>query len=254
MTLVHAADTASRAWLGALKLLAGSQRTGYFREMPGGTAQIVTGAPFPSLNGVAAVVGIPSPEEIAELAGSARLREVAWTIHVRGDGVDERIAAIAGRNGLTGSMPLPFMVRDLTVADAAEVPFARRITDADSVSYQRTMAAGFEAPEPLFTIFAEPAVVALPGGSGYLVEVDGVPVATSFGVMVGDQVGVFNIAVPPAFRRKGYGRLATAAVLRDAYAAGARTAFLHATPDGLPLYRAMGFEVAENWTVFSAGA
>ncbi|WP_250030184.1 GNAT family N-acetyltransferase [Paractinoplanes maris] len=254
MTLVDAAGTASRAWLGALKLLAGSQRRGYFREMPGGTAEIVTGAPFPSLNGVAAVTLDPSPDEIAELAGSPRLQEVSWTIHVRGDDVDERIAEIASKHGLTGSMSQPFLVRALTDADAAGVPFARRITDADSVTYQRTMAAGFEAPEPLFTIFAEPAVLALPGASGYLVEVDGVPVATAFGVQVGDQVGVFNIAVPPAFRSKGYGRLATAAVLHDAYAAGARTAFLHATPDGLSLYRAMGFELAENWTVFAAGA
>ncbi|MCO8270209.1 GNAT family N-acetyltransferase [Actinoplanes sp. TRM 88003] len=254
MTLVDTADTAARAYLGALKLLAGSQRNGYFRQTPGGTAEIVTGAPFPSLNGIVAVGLDPSADEIAELAASPRLNEVAWTIHVRGDDVDPRIVGVAGRHGLTGSMPLPFLVRPLTEADAADVPTARRITGADSIAYQRTMAAGFEAPEPLFTIFAETAVVELPGASGYLVEVDGVPVATSFGVLVGDQVGVFNIAVPPAFRRKGYGRVATAAVLKDAYAAGARTAFLHATPDGLPLYRAMGFELAENWTVFAAGA
>ncbi|MCY1139401.1 GNAT family N-acetyltransferase [Actinoplanes sp. Pm04-4] len=254
MTLVDAADTAASAWLGALKLLAGSQRNGYFRQTPGGTAEIVTGAPFPSLNGVAAVTRDPSPDEIAELAASPRLAEVAWTIHVRGDDVEERIVEVAAKHGLTGSMPLPFMIRELTEADAADVPAARRITNADSVAYQRTMAAGFEAPEPLFTIFAEPAVIELPGATGYLLEVDGVPVATSFGLQVGDQVGVFNIATPPAFRRKGYGRLATAAVLSDAYKAGARTAFLHATPDGLPLYQAMGFELAENWTVFAAGA
>ena len=254
MTLVDTADIAARAWLGALKLLAGSQRDGWFSQTPGGTAEIVTGAPFPSLNGVAAITRDPSPGEIAELAASPRLNDVAWTIHVRGEDVDERIVGVADKHGLTGSMPLPFMVRELTAADAADVPAAHRITSSDSMSYQRTMAAGFEAPEPLFTIFAEPAVVELPGASGYLVEVDGVPVATSFGLLMGDQVGVFNIAVPPAFRRKGYGRVATAAVLRDAYAAGARTAFLHATPDGLPLYRAMGFELAENWTVFAAGA
>ncbi|MFE1850444.1 hypothetical protein [Streptomyces sp. NPDC059489] len=41
-----------------------------------------------------------------------------------------------------------------------------------------------------------------------------------------------------------------AAVLSDAYRNGARTAFLHASPMGVPLYRAMGFRLAESWTVF----
>jgi ribosomal protein S18 acetylase RimI-like enzyme len=43
----------------------------------------------------------------------------------------------------------------------------------------------------------------------YLVELEGVRVATSFGVLVDDLVGVFNIAVPPQYRRRGYGRAAT---------------------------------------------
>jgi GNAT superfamily N-acetyltransferase len=86
----------------------------------------------------------------------------------------------------------------------------------------------------------------------YLVEVEGVPVATSFGVLVDDLVGVFNIAVPPPYRRRGYGRAATAAVLRAAYEEGARTAFLHASPLGAPLYQVMGFRRTENWTLFTA--
>ncbi|MER8226445.1 GNAT family N-acetyltransferase [Streptomyces sp. NPDC094143] len=79
----------------------------------------------------------------------------------------------------------------------------------------------------------------------------GEPAATSFGVLVGDAVGVFNVTVLPQHRRRGYGRAATRAVLRDAHAAGARTAFLHSTPPGVPLYEAMGFHTAENWTAFT---
>lgn len=58
--------------------------------------------------------------------------------------------------------------------------------------------------------------------------------------------------VPPQYRRRGYGRAATAAVLRDAYEEGARTAFLHASPLGVPLYQVMGFRLTENWTLFTA--
>jgi len=61
-----------------------------------------------------------------------------------------------------------------------------------------------------------------------------------------------NISVPEHHRRRGYGRLATAAVLRDAYASGARTAFLHSSPMAVPLYEGMGFRTAGNWTVCHA--
>jgi ribosomal protein S18 acetylase RimI-like enzyme len=112
--------------------------------------------------------------------------------------------------------------------------------------------AGYEGPEEAFSVFATPSVMEHTSMRGYLAESGGVPVATSFGVLVDDLVGVFNIAVPPQYRRRGYGRGATAAVLCDAYAAGARTAFLHSSPLGVPLYQEMGFSIAENWTRFSA--
>ncbi|MBM2622752.1 GNAT family N-acetyltransferase [Actinoplanes sp. LDG1-06] len=252
MNLETAADTAARAWLDAVRMLAGTQHNGFFRRTPGGTAELITGAPFPALNGVAAISRKPSAEEISEFSDSPRLREVPWTIHVRGDAIEPEVVAVADDHGLAKRLALPLMVRELTEEDAAEVPGARRISAADGLAYQRTMAAGFEAPEPLFAIFADPAVIDMASGRAYLVEVDGVPVATAFGLIAGDVVGVFNIAVPPAFRRKGYGRRATAAVLRDAYRDGVRTAFLHSSVPGMPLYLDMGFQVAENWSVFSA--
>ncbi|WP_370963746.1 hypothetical protein [Amycolatopsis sp. cg9] len=41
-------------------------------------------------------------------------------------------------------------------------------------------------------------------------------------------------------------------MLREGYALGARTAFLHASPPGVPLYEAMAFAHAENWSLFTA--
>ncbi len=249
MKLENAADAAARAWLDAVKLLAGTQPQGYFRESPGGTAEMVTGAPFPALNGVASAAREPSAAEIASLTASPRLNGYAWSIHLRGDTVNDEIVRIADSHGLAMRQALPLMVKEIDAPPPAAR--ARRITSADSTVYQRTMAAGFEAPEPLFAIFTDPALLADPRANGYLLEVDGVPVATSFGVLSGDVVGVFNVAVPPPFRRKGYGRLATSAVLADAYASGARLAYLHSSADGYALYQQMGFELAEHWSVFA---
>ncbi|GAB2569994.1 hypothetical protein Aab01nite_06690 [Paractinoplanes abujensis] len=252
MNLETAADAAARAWLDALRMLAGTQPDGYFHETAAGTAEYMTGAPFATLNGITAFSRTPSAAEISECSDSARLHQVPWTIQVRGDAVDPEIVAVAGDHGLAKREARPLLVRPLTPADAADVPAARRVTAADSLPYRRTMAAGFEAPEPLFAVFADPAVFALPAARAYLVEVDGVPVASAFGIVTGGLAGVSNIAVPPPFRRKGYGRLATAAVLREAQLSGARTAYLHSTPAGMPLYLDMGFTLAENWSVFAA--
>ncbi|MFG2632305.1 GNAT family N-acetyltransferase [Streptomyces sp. NPDC048473] len=85
----------------------------------------------------------------------------------------------------------------------------------------------------------------------YIVEFKDEPVTTSYGIHVGDHVGVFNITVPPEQRRSGYGRAATQAVPRDGYSSGAHTAILNASEAGIHLYESMGFRVAEYWTQLS---
>jgi N-acetylglutamate synthase len=123
----------------------------------------------------------------------------------------------------------------------------------DGGLYQKSPAAGFEAPEEIFEDFSTPSLLEGPGMTAYVAEVDGVAVATSFAGRVDDQLGVFNVSVVPEHRRRGYGKAVTAAVLRDGYSTGARTAFLTSTEDGFPLYKSMGFRTAESWTSFTAG-
>jgi len=53
-------------------------------------------------------------------------------------------------------------------------------------------------------------------------------------------------------RRRGLGRTATTAVLRDAYACGARVADLKRSPDGKPVYESLGFVAVENWRTYVA--
>jgi N-acetylglutamate synthase len=246
-------DDAAHAWLAASRTMLSTLPDGFIRETAHGTTEIVTGFPFPALNAVVDVTRDPSPDEIAEYAASPRLRELPWSLQLRAAPVDEKIVRIAADHGLTHRETMPFMLRELTAADVAPQPGVRRVTTADGEAVVRTMAAGFESPEEPFALYGSAAVLELDGVSLYLVEADGVPVATALGVVSGDVAGVFNIAVAPAFRRRGYGRLATAAVLSDGYAAGARTAYLTATADGFPLYARMGFRHVETWSLFFPG-
>jgi N-acetylglutamate synthase len=243
-------DVAVAAWLRAIALCAETLPGGFHRTGAHGTAELVTGLPVATLNGVFQVGPVLDPEEIAAFAGSPRPAGLPWSLQVRGAAEADKIAPIAAVHKLDQRTTLPFMLKDLTGLDevTGEV---RRVSGAERDLYRRALAAGFEAPEHIFEGFTAPALLDHPATRSYVVEVAGEVVATSFGVLVDDLVGVFNIAVPPEHRRRGYGRLATAAVLREAYPDGARTAFLHASPLGVPLYAAMGFHTAETWNILS---
>ena len=53
---------------------------------------------------------------------------------------------------------------------------------------------------------------------------------------------VLNVYTRPAFRRRGYGRAVMEALLADARAMELCSVELKATEDGVPLYKAVGFE------------
>jgi ribosomal protein S18 acetylase RimI-like enzyme len=110
------------------------------------------------------------------------------------------------------------------------------------------MAAGFEAPAEIILSLMTESVIDAPWAGTYLVEVDGLPVATGLGILSGDHIGVYNIAVVPERRDRGYGWLVTERVLTDGFAAGATTAYLHSSKAGRPLYESMGFRTVETWT------
>ncbi|MFD8035585.1 GNAT family N-acetyltransferase [Streptomyces sp. NPDC059717] len=247
-------DMAAQAWMKALFLFAEAQPGGHVRRGASGTSELVTTAPMPFLNGVISTAREADAEEITAFAASPHLRSVPWSVQVRGEEVDERIVATASGHGLRTRMEMPFMLKGLGEGDLRGFPDdgvnVRRVMSDESALYRTTMAAGYEGPEEIFSIFVTRSLMEHVSMRAYVTEAEGVPVATSFGVQVDDLVGVFNIAVPPRHRRRGYGTAATAAVLSDAYENGARTAFLHASPMGVPLYQAMGFRLAESWTVF----
>ncbi|MGW4642493.1 GNAT family N-acetyltransferase [Sphaerisporangium sp. NPDC004334] len=247
-------DTAAAVWMDAMKMFARAQPSGFSRDGAHGTSQVISGAAMPLLNGVFSSAREPDAAEIAAFAGSPELRSMPWSVQVRGERFDPRIADTAAAHGLARRSTLPFMLKSLSQADAADAEDGaskvRPVGGDESALYQAMLAAGYEGPPSLFTPMCLPSVLDHPAMRAYVAEEAGEPVATSFGVFLGDHVAVFNIAVLPAHRRRGHGRAATAAVLRDGYAIGARTAFLHSSTMGVPLYESMGFHIAENWTTF----
>lgn len=81
--------------------------------------------------------------------------------------------------------------------------------------------------------------------------VDGLPVAmTGFNARVPGIVQVGGVYTPPDLRRRGYARLAVALHLREARAAGEKTAILFATTDAaVRAYVAIGFQPADAYSL-----
>ncbi|MFM0075897.1 GNAT family N-acetyltransferase [Paraburkholderia sediminicola] len=192
---------------------------------------------------------------MSSLAASYDNEALPWSIQLRSAPVNSGIAQIAADRGLTVSFTLPFMIKHLGADNGrALLPgniIVRRVPAQDRDTYNTALASGFEAPGEACKGFSAPHILSAKGMTAFLVEESGIPVATSFRIAVNGHVGVFNISTLPAYRRRGYARAATIAVLQHAYAQGARTAFLHCTPAARGVYASLGFVTSEEWPVYA---
>ena len=67
------------------------------------------------------------------------------------------------------------------------------------------------------------------------------PVTTAMGWTANAATGIFQVATPPAHRRRGYGGAVTSRAVLDGFAAGADLAWLQSSRVGERLYRKLGF-------------
>jgi hypothetical protein len=256
MTALESVDEAVLAWQCAMEILCNLLPDGVVHKGTRGTCALTTGVPTAALNGVFSLSHQPDVTEIDAFAASFSESALPWSIQIREEASRDAIAEIARRYGLTRSYPMPFMTRRLDgvkpSTPASGDATVRRISEDEHQIYRQVVTAGFETHERIFADLTRPEVIGEKGMSAYLVEEAGIPVATSFGALMGQCVGVFNISTVPWSRRRGYARMATTAVLQRAYASGARTAFLHSTPAGYRVYESLGFETSETWQVFVA--
>ena len=248
---MHTNDFFVAAWQDALTRLA-TTFTGSVTELIPGLIAVNSGVPIPNLNGpLATATDIDDAELIAALARYTAAGP--WSLQLR-TAPSAAVVAAAAERGLTTPLPLPFMTRELSAADTElELPdgvTVRTVSPAEHTDYADTLADAFGAPRPMLASLGSPELLGAEGMTAYLVEDGGRPVATGFGIRTADTVGCVNIAVLPDHRRRGLGTIATQAVLADAVADGATTAYLHASPLGFPVYQRLGFTVAEQWTMF----
>jgi len=164
----------------------------------------------------------------------------------------ERLGLERAEAELAMAMPLGQLARAIPEVPGLEV---RRVTRADELeAFARLSAANWTPPDPdviAFYDLAAPALLAPHSPQWlYVGYVDGEPVATAEATVVDGTVGLYNISTLISYRGRGIGSQMTWRPLRDALARGADLGVLQAAPDGVGVYRRLGYRTFGDITEF----
>ena len=198
-------------------------------------------------------------EEMRALAAMYRERgrKLAWVTysHEPDDVIDRALAAndFKQADSIVG---MALSLADWTSAEAG-IPGleVRAIREPREIAqYREVILAGFGIPEPMAELFSEvfvdgpnrDAAVA----EHYLAYMDGVPVTTITTFAQGDTAGIYNIATPEAYRRRGFARATLDHVVREVQAKGIQWAVIHATSMGASVYPKVGFKEEMTFNIY----
>lgn len=209
--------------------------------------------PLPSFNGVWVDDNTTVDEIAAALAELGDVESMLGIMTRSTTATD--VEAIARELGYTASEELPGMA--MTRAEFRPPPSddgleVLRLETADGFAQALAVAAvGFEAPADLLAPLYMLEVTSLDGVAFYLGRVNGQDVTTAMHVVMGHDVGIFNVATPQEHRGHGYGAAITAHAVRAGFDAGASFAYLQSSELGLSVYRRLGFREVEMYTLFT---
>ena len=111
----------------------------------------------------------------------------------------------------------------------------------------------FNVPSAWFREIFEDPKVWKSGFVGYVGYLNGEPVSTAATVIAAGVVGVYNVATAPLYQRRGYGEALMRHALDQAREqSGIERTVLQSTPQGLNLYRRMGYSVVTNLQVYNS--
>jgi GNAT superfamily N-acetyltransferase len=205
---------------------------------------VASGIPAAFFNGVYATAAVADPEAVIDDAIEfMAAHEVPWLLWVR-EGVDDALLDAGRRRGLSDAggppgMVLPSIGEKPALPDGFEV---ERVVDASGIDTFRDVAArGFEMPHEILERLVTPETVSDPNVVAVIGSVDGVAVSTALACVSGATVGIYNVATPEAYRRRGFGEAITWAAIEAGEGLGGDHAALQASELGAPVYRSMGF-------------
>lgn len=232
------------------RALAEAAPAGSVRE-EGGTFAFVTGLPLPMFNGciVTDPDRAPGLGEAVSWIEDHQVPFSLWTPSIAAADVD----ALAAEHGLTREpQPLPGMVLH-PVPPSPSAPrglMIEPVIGARGSDFARVVV-GLGLGEETAGQLTSPSFVARDDVDLFVGYLDGAPVSTSVAISSAGAGGVVNVLTLEEARGRGVGTAMTWAAVQAGVARGHDTVVLQATPMGLPVYRAMGFETVVEYAEYA---
>lgn len=211
---------------------------------------IAMGLPYDFYNGVyRSVLDGPNVDaQIDSVVAEFQNRHLPMMWHIGPSASPTNLPELLQRHGLYHVEDEPGMVIELgTMNQSIEAPHNLGIslvdTDLDLCKWVSVWA--FDASEEVMSDLVDiHRQFGIGGGNPwryYIGSVEGKPVATSLLFFGEKAAAVHWVVTLPEFKRRGIGAAMTVHALRDARAAGYRHAVLTASPEGVGVYRRLGF-------------
>jgi len=160
-------------------------------------------------------------------------------------------AAACEAAGLISAGSSPLMFADIR-GIAPPGDFDIRPVDAGNwPDHLATIADGFGMPLELVAGIFPPSVLK---EDYYAVNVyfEGQTASTAALIVTDDIAGVYNVATPEPFRRRGLGEAATRAVIAEGARRGCTSTTLQASDMGYPIYERIGYRTIIRWPMFTS--
>lgn len=207
----------------------------------GGVVMAFTGSSVAFFNQILVTDHLATIEDWQAAVREARRRVPGFATHLR-IGPDDRFERLARRVMLPiPAAPTPGMI----LKPLPEAPPRQGVeirSDPDLLSTHIQLVAGaFNLPVSAIKSFMTSGIVDVPGLSIHVGYAGGIPVATSFSLVHGETVNIFNVATNAAYRGRGLGTALTQAAIDAGRDRGATVACLQSSAMGVPVYERMGF-------------
>lgn len=257
--MASGAVEAAQALFGSWRWLCDQLPSDAWSEPAGEALAAVTGLPAAGLNGVWCASANAHPAVLEGLLDRVASVGVPYCLQFPQDA--HGLRALATARGMQRAHDVPLMRLDFPAIRIEDRPRheaprglrLRRLEPEEAGLHAAVAAEGFGAPESVFAPLAAPQVARRRELGYYLGEVDGEPVVTGLGLALGGSVGVFDVATRPQYCRQGFGSALTMAILREAYAGGARWVWLQSSPPAHSVYRRLGFVDVAVWECWVTG-
>lgn len=236
----------------AFALLPGHLPNGFVKRA-GGLVVAATGSPMAFFNEVLPVADRVEPDALADAVQVLRDAGLSGIVHLRA-GVDDALVPVLRSLGLEEEVEdYPAMVLTPTPT-ALDLPAGFEVTQvanpAEFDVHLRTAADIAGVDPDLYATWLGAGIVDDPVAALFVGYAEGAPIATSMSIRTDHVIGIYNVGVSEAARRRGYGWAMTLAAIIAGAQAGCTIATLQSSPMGYSLYAAHGFRTLFGYRRF----